>query len=129
MVKRAHLGGLILGLVFLLAPLGAGAAEPPVKTLPELIKMALKFSPEVKASKSEVNLAQEQKNEVHGYRFPQLDATVMGGVIPKARLPVTPVGGPGSELFYPDPKDKQRGPAPLYLRQDRLPGGGRGPQH
>jgi outer membrane protein len=117
MVKRAHLGGLILGLVILLAPLGAGAAEPPVKTLPELIKMALKFSPEVKASKSEVNLAQEQKNEVHGYRFPQLDATVMGGVIPKARLPVTPVGGPGSELFYPDPKDKLHGVA-IFGRMD-----------
>jgi outer membrane protein len=117
MVKRAHLGGLILGLVFLLAPLGAGAAEPPVKTLPELISMALKFSPEVKASKSEVNLAKEQKNEVHGYRFPQLDTTVMGGVIPKARLPLVPVGGPGKELFYPDPKDKLHGVA-IFGRMD-----------
>jgi outer membrane protein len=117
MVKRAHLGGLILGLVVLLAPLGAGAAEPPVKTLPELISMALKFSPEVKASKSEVTLAQEQKNEVHGYRWPQLDTTVMGGVIPKARLPLVPAGGPGHELFYPDPKDKLHGVA-IFGRMD-----------
>jgi outer membrane protein len=118
MINRALLGGLILGLVVWLAPLGAGAAEPPVKNLKELIGMALKFSPEVKASKSEVNLAQEQKNEAHGYRWPQIDATAMGGVIPKARLPLTPlVGGPGKELFYPDPKDKLHGVA-IFGRMD-----------
>ena len=109
MSKGARLGGLVLGLVILLAPVGAGAAEAPVRNLKELIGMALKFSPEVKASKSEVNLAQEQKNEVRGYRWPQLDTTVMGGVIPKARLPVAPAGGPGKELFYPDPKGSIHG--------------------
>ncbi len=111
MTKGVRLGGLVLGLVILLAPVGAGAAEAPVRNLKELIGMALKFSPEVKASKSEVNLAKEQKNEVRGYRWPQLDTTVMGGVIPKARLPVTPAGGPGKEMFYPDPKDKLHGVA------------------
>ena len=108
MVLWARIGGLILGLVVLLAPLGASGGEPPVKNLKELIGMALKFSPEVKASKSEVNLAQEQKNEVHGYRWPQLDTTVMGGVIPKARLGEFR-RREGQPLFYPDPKDKLHG--------------------
>jgi outer membrane protein len=115
MTKGARLGGLILGLVLLLAPLGAGAAEKPVLTLKELIVMALKYSPEVKATKSEVTLAKEQKNEVHGYRWPQFDATVMGGGVPKARLPVAPPGG--GQLFYPDPKDKLHGMA-IFGRMD-----------
>jgi outer membrane protein len=115
MTKWARWGGLILGLAILLAPLAAGAAERPVLTLKDLITMALKYSPEVKASKSEVSLAQEQKNEVHGYRWPQFDATVMGGMVPKARLPVAPPGG--GQLFYPDPKDKLHGVA-IFGRMD-----------
>ncbi len=115
MTKWARLGGVILALVILLAPLSAGAAAKPVLTLKDLVTMALKFSPEVKASKSEVSLAAEQKNEAHGYRWPQLDATVMGGAIPKARLPVAPPGG--GQLFYPDPKDKLHGVA-IFGRMD-----------
>jgi outer membrane protein TolC len=110
MHKRARLGGLILGLVILLAPAGAGAAnQQPVLTLKELITMALNFSPEVKATKSEVNLAQEQKNEVHGYRWPQLDATAMTGVVPNSRLPVIPPGTGPRRLFYPDSKNDLHG--------------------
>ena len=93
MSRWARLGGMILALVFLLAPMAgwtAGVPAPggPVLNLPQLTEMALKFSPDVKASQSEVKLAKEQKNEVHGYRWPQFDATALGGVVPKAHLPV-----------------------------------------
>jgi outer membrane protein len=117
MTAWARLGGIILALVILLAPVGAGAAEKPVLTLKELVNMALKFSPEVKASKSEVSLAQEQKNEVTGYKWPQVDTTVMGGVVPKARLPVIPPGNQPRGLFYPDSKNSLHGVA-IFGRMD-----------
>jgi outer membrane protein TolC len=103
---------MILGLVFLLAPMAgwtAGVPAPggPVLTLPQLTEMALTFSPDVKASQSEVKLAKEQKNEVHGYRWPQFDATALGGVVPKARLPRTQsIGG---TMFVPDSKNDLHG--------------------
>lgn len=103
----ARLGGLFFGVLLALAPAVASSAEPPVLTLQQLISMALKFSPEVKASKSEVKLAEEQRNEAHGYRWPQLDATGMTGVVPNARLPI--VKGFGNALSYPDPKNKLHG--------------------
>ena len=58
MSRWACLGGMILGLVFLLAPLaGWTAGDPaapggPVLTLPQLTEMALTFSPDVKASQA-----------------------------------------------------------------------------
>jgi len=112
MSRWARLGGMMLGLVFLLAPVaGWAAAVPapggPVLTLPQLTEMALKFSPDVKASQSEVKLAKEQKNEVHGYRWPQFDATALGGVVPNAHLPVQTT--PGQPLLQRDPKDKLHG--------------------
>jgi len=85
MVLWARMGGATLGLIFLLAPLAASGAETPVLTLQQLTVMALQYSPEVKATKSEVTLAQEQKNEAHGYRWPQFDAVATGGVVPNAR--------------------------------------------
>jgi outer membrane protein len=109
MMLGARIGGAMLGLVFLLAPLGASGAEAPVLNLKQLIIMALKYSPEVKASKSEVTLAKEQKNEAHGYRWPQFDATVTGGVVPNARLPEVRQVGKDKTLFFPDPKDKLHG--------------------
>jgi outer membrane protein len=111
MTMRVRFGGMVLGLVILLAPAGAGAAEKPVLTLKELLPMAWKYSPEVKATKSEVTLAKEQKNEVHGYRWPQLDTTATGGVTGKARLPRVRGVGEDSTLFIPDPKDKLHGVA------------------
>jgi len=105
----ARIGGAMLGLVFLLAPLGASGAEVQVLTLKQLTVMALKYSPEVKATKSEVTLAKEQKNEAHGYRWPQFDATVTGGVVPNARLPQVRQVGEDKTLFFPDPKDKLHG--------------------
>ena len=112
MSRWARLGGMILALVFLLAPLAgwtAGVPAPggPVLNLPQLTEMALIFSPDVKASQSEVKLAKEQKNEVHGYRWPQFDATALGGVVPNARLPI--VNSVGNTLLQRDPKDKLHG--------------------
>jgi outer membrane protein len=86
-------GGLFLALIIVLAPWGIGAAEAPVLTLPQLTTMALKFSPEVKASKSEARFAKEQVAEVKGYYFPQLDATGIGGLAPKAKRPYVDVYG------------------------------------
>lgn len=109
MVLWARIGGALLALVLLLAPWAASGAEPPVLTLKQLTAMALNYSPEVKATKSEVTLAKEQKNEVHGYRWPQFDATVTGGVVPNARLGQVRQVGEDKTLFFPDPKDKLHG--------------------
>ena len=112
MSRWARLGGMILALVFLLAPMSGWTAEVPapggpVLTLPQLTDMALQFSPDVKASQSEVKFAKEQKNEVHGYRWPQFDTTAVGGVVPNAHLPVQTT--PGQPLLQRDPKDKLHG--------------------
>jgi outer membrane protein TolC len=107
MIKWTYLGGIFLAVILALAPAVTMAAEGPVLTLPQLIPMALKFSPEVKASKSEVNFAEEQKNEVHGYRYPQLDAMVMGGVVPNARNPQVALIPP--RIVYPDPSNRLHG--------------------
>jgi outer membrane protein len=109
MVFGARLGGAMLGLVLLLSPCAAGAAEAPVLTLKQLIVMALKYSPQVKASKSEVTLAKEQKNEAHGYRWPQFDAVALGGVVPDARRGEVRQVGKHKTLFYPDPAGKIHG--------------------
>ncbi len=113
MFAPARLGGLILGLAILLAPAApAITAEPakgaePVLDLPKLESMALNYSPVVKASRSEVKFAKEQKNEAHGYRWPQFDTTATGGVVPNAKLgEIREVPG---RLFYPDPADKLHG--------------------
>jgi hypothetical protein len=103
------MGGAVLGLVLLLAPLAASGAETPVLTLQQLTVMALNYSPEVKATKSEVTLAQEQKNEAHAYRWPQFDAVATGGVVPNARRGQVRQVGEDKTLFYPDPKDKLHG--------------------
>ena len=84
MSRWARLGEMILGLAIVLAPVGASAAGAPAAAAPkngnggpvlnydQVTEMALKFSPDVQASRSEVKLAREQKNEVHGYRWVQL---------------------------------------------------------
>ncbi len=115
MPNWARLGGVVLGLVILGTPMGAPAAEPPVLTLPQLISMALKFSPEVKASKSEVRLAEEQKNEAHAYRFPQFDSTFIGGVVPNAHRPELDI--PNNKIRYPDGSTRFNG-ANVFGRLD-----------
>ena len=87
MCYRVRVGGLLLALLILLMPLGAAAKEVPQLTLKQLTALALKFSPEVKASKSEVRFAEEQVAEVKGYYFPQLDILGVGGVAPNAKRP------------------------------------------
>ncbi len=115
MPNWARLGGVVLGLVILGTPMGAPAAQLPVLTLPQLISMALKFSPEVKASKSEVRLAEEQKNEAHAYRFPQFDSTFIGGVVPNAHRPELDI--PNNKIRYPDGSTRFNG-ANVFGRLD-----------
>ncbi len=103
MVQWARMGGVWLGLVLLLAPAAASGAEPPVLDLKKLTVMALQYSPEVKATQSEVTLAKEQKNEARGYRFPQFDALALGGVVSNARRGEVRQVGKDKTLFYPDP--------------------------
>ena len=87
----------------MLVPLAASGAETPEFTLKQLTAMALNYSPEVKATKSDVTLAQEQKNEAHGYRFPQFDAVALGGVVSNAQRGEVRQVGKNKTLFYPDP--------------------------
>ena len=103
MVLWARIGGALLALVLLLAPLAASGAETPVLNLKQLTVMALQYSHEVKATKSEVTLAQEKKNEAHGYRWPQFDAVALGGVVPNAQRGEVRQVGKNKTLYYPDP--------------------------
>jgi outer membrane protein TolC len=109
-----HLGVRAAGIFMILMTLSAGAmaAEKPAEkptvpefTLPKLISMALKFSPEVKTSQSEVAIAEAKEAEVHGYKFPQFDSTVIGGPAPTAREPEIR----GNSIFYPDTKSSLNG--------------------
>jgi len=101
----------IAGILTMLLVLGAGAAfaqEPPKTpelTLEEAISMALKFSPKVKASQSEVDIAKAQKAEAHGYRLPQFDMVGLGGPAPQVRKPE--IRGDG--IYYPDTKHDLHG--------------------
>jgi outer membrane protein len=108
--EMMHLGMRAAGIFLILMLLGAGAmaAEKPATpefTLPQLIAMALKFSPQVKAVQSEVGIAKAQKAEAHGYRFPQFDTTLFAGPAPTAREPQIR----GNSIFYPDTKNSVNG--------------------
>ncbi|MDD2901487.1 MAG: TolC family protein [Syntrophales bacterium] len=111
MFNRVRFGGLFLALVILLMPLGAGAKDVPELKLKQLITLALKFSPVVKASKSEMRFAQAQHEEVKGYYYPQLDATVIGGVVPNAKRPYVDVlpGSTKGNIVYPYPSNHLHG--------------------
>ncbi len=100
-----RIGGLFLGLIILLAPWSVRAVEAPQLTLPDLITLALKFSPEVKASKSEKRFAQEQQAEVKGYYYPQFDATGIGGLAPNAKRPYVDVYGNRGQIVYRPPSN------------------------
>jgi outer membrane protein TolC len=89
--------------------LGAEApkGKAPVLDLKQLTEMALKFSPQVETSRSDVKIAKEQNKEVRGYLFPQFDATAFTGVVPNAHLPRTQsIGG---TMYVPDSKNKIHG--------------------
>lgn len=97
--------GILVSLVIFGAAMGAAAQEPPELTLPQLIAKALKFSPQVKASQSEVTLAKAKKAEVRGYKFPQFDAVAVGGPAPQVDQPEIR----GNGIFYPDTKHDLHG--------------------
>uniref|UniRef100_A0A7C3YYD7 TolC family protein n=1 Tax=Desulfobacca acetoxidans TaxID=60893 RepID=A0A7C3YYD7_9BACT len=105
-----HFGRRAAGILASLVILGASAVAaekpaPPKMTLPQLISLALKYSPQVKTIQSEVDIAKAQKAEVHGYRFPQFNITATGGPAPKARAPQIR----GNEIVYPDTKNDLHG--------------------
>jgi len=102
---RFWVGAAVMNLVFLGAGLAAAAEAPPERTLPQLISQALEYSPEVKTSQSEVAIAQAMKDQAHGWRFPQLDMTILGGPAPTAREPEVH----GNSIFYPDTKNSVNG--------------------
>ncbi len=110
MSLRALIAGMLM-MLFVLGPGGVFAQEPPAAqeppelTLPELVTLALKFSPQVKASQSEVDIAKAQKDRAHGYRLPQFDMTGLGGPAPKVRQPEIR----GNGIYYPDTKHDLHG--------------------
>ncbi len=112
---RQRLVWVVAGLILLGFMGTAGGAELPVYDLPQLIKMALKFSPEVKASKSEVDQAQGQQDEARGYYYPRMEFNIMGGVVPDARLPQIR----NNQIYYPDPSNKLHGVG-IFGRLDAL---------
>jgi len=97
--------GIVIGLVILGASLATADQAPPEMTLPQLIAQALKISPEVKTSQSEVAIAKALKDQAHGYRFPQFDAVIVGAPVPTARQPEIR----GNSIFYPDTKNSLHG--------------------
>lgn len=100
MTFGARIAGILMVLVVIGAVTVAAAQEPPELTLPQLISLALKFSPEVKTSESEVTIAEAQKGEVQGYKFPQFNMMALGGPAPQVRKPE--IRGDG--IYYPDTK-------------------------
>jgi len=101
----ARIAGILMILVFMGSAGGMAAQEPPELTLPQLISLALKFSPEVKTSQSEVTVAEAQKAQVRGYKFPQFDMVAVGGPAPQVRKPE--IRGDG--IYYPDTKHDLHG--------------------
>jgi outer membrane protein len=104
MALRVRIGGAVLALVLLLVPWTANAAKAEkVMTLKDLIVLALKYSPQVKTSQSDVKFAKAQKAQVHAYRFPQFDAFALGGVVSNAKRGEVRSVGKNKTLYYPDP--------------------------
>ncbi|MBW1990902.1 MAG: TolC family protein [Deltaproteobacteria bacterium] len=107
--------GVLAALALLLNLSGARAQEKPVLNLDQLILMALKFSPEVKASLDEVEVARQKRNEVRGYYFPRIETTTIASVVPNAREPYIKDG----HIFFPDPKNRIHG-VNVFGRLDAL---------
>lgn len=105
MVRGKILLASVMALVFLAGAGGGMAQEKPVLTLDELITMALKYSPEVKASQDEVELARQMREEARGYYYPRLETTSIFSVVPNAREPYVKDG----VTFFPDPANRIHG--------------------
>lgn len=105
MGRGSRILGAVAALILLMSAGGTMAQEKPVLSLDELITMALKFSPEVKATQDEVEIAKQQREEARGYFYPRIETTTIGSVVPNARGPVLKDGG----VFFPDPKNRIHG--------------------
>jgi outer membrane protein TolC len=81
------------------------AAEAPTLTLPQVIALALKYSPEIKVSKSEVEVAQQQHAQARSHLYPQVETLVSTGIVPNARRPVIV----NNAIVYPDPTGSTHG--------------------
>ncbi len=99
------LRGMWLAVVILGVAGWSGAAELPVLDLPQLLKLAMTYSPEVKASKSEVEQAKGMQDEARGYYYPRMEFNIMGGVVPNAERPRIR----NNEIYYPDPSNRLHG--------------------
>lgn len=119
MVRGSRFFGVLVALIFLVSASGGMAQEKPVLTLDELIVMALKFSPEVKASQDEVELARQQREEARGYYFPRIETTTIASVAPNAREPFVTNKDGASHIFFPDPKNRIHG-VNVFGRLDAL---------
>ncbi|MFP3867648.1 MAG: TolC family protein [Desulfobacteraceae bacterium] len=102
---RVRLGGVFICLAIVAAPLGLMAAEPPVLDLPELVKLALEYSPQVKASQSEVEAAKQQHEQAKSHYYPQVEAVAITGVAPNTRRPEVR----GNQIYFPDPSNRIHG--------------------
>lgn len=100
-----RLGGAVVCLAIIVFPLGLLAAGPPVLDLPQLITLALKYSPEVKASKSEVEAAKQQHEQAKSHYYPQVEAVAITGVAPNTRRPEVR----GNSIYFPDPSNRIHG--------------------
>jgi outer membrane protein len=105
MVRGSRILGAVAALIFLIGVSGTMAQEKPVLSLDELITMALKFSPEVKATQDEMEFAKQQREEARGYYYPRIETTTIGSVVPNAREPFIRDG----HIFFPDPKNRIHG--------------------
>jgi outer membrane protein TolC len=109
MFRGKRILGAVLALLFLMSADSMMAQEKPTLTLDELIAMALKFSPEIKASQDEVELARQQRAEARGYYFPRIETNTIFSVVPNAREPFVTDKDGASHIFFPDPKNRIHG--------------------
>lgn len=74
---------LFFSIVFI--PFKAIAQDIPTYSLDECIKMALKFSPQIKEQQQEVEIAKTRLEEAQGYQWPQIEILTLFGPSPRAR--------------------------------------------
>jgi len=75
-----------------------------VYSLKDCIRMVLRFSPEMREKKYDVEIAKTRQDEVDSYQYPQLDLVALLSAVPNAR---------GDQVNSPDKKDVIRGIGPF----------------
>ncbi|RJQ13336.1 MAG: TolC family protein [Nitrospiraceae bacterium] len=75
----------VLVLVIICMPFKALSQDVPAYSLDELVRMALKFSPQIKEQQQEVEIAKTRLEEAEGYQWPQLELITLFGPAPNAR--------------------------------------------